>query len=44
MFLIRRMPMALVIDDPETRVSVGVITLEDLLERLVGEINDEYDN
>ncbi|MFA7337495.1 MAG: hemolysin family protein [Candidatus Obscuribacterales bacterium] len=43
-FLIRRMPMALVMDDPETKVSVGIITLEDLLERLVGEINDEYDN
>jgi CBS domain containing-hemolysin-like protein len=36
--------MALVMDDPETKVSVGIITLEDLLERLVGEINDEYDN
>jgi CBS domain containing-hemolysin-like protein len=43
MFLVRKMPMALVIDDPETRVNIGVITLEDLLERLVGEIQDEFD-
>ena len=38
----RRTLMAIVVDDEGT--TTGLITVEDLLEELVGEIQDEYDN
>jgi len=41
MFLARRAHMALVVD--EFGATVGMVTLEDVLEQLVGEIEDEFD-
>ncbi len=40
-FLARRAHMALVVN--ESGVTVGMVTLEDVLEELVGEIEDEFD-
>ena len=39
-----RMHMAIVIDNNEDHNFLGIITLEDILEELVGEIYDEYDD
>ncbi len=33
-----------VVRDPQTKMNVGVVALEDILEELVGDIIDEYGN
>ncbi|KKW35129.1 MAG: hypothetical protein UY82_C0049G0014 [Candidatus Uhrbacteria bacterium GW2011_GWC2_53_7] len=39
----RRAHLALV-QDPKTKATVGIVTMEDILEDLVGEILDEHGN
>ena len=40
----RRMHMAIVLDNSEDHNFLGIVTLEDIIEELVGEIYDEYDD